>query len=119
MKNLEQIRAKNAFEAVKEYKSFKGDGDGDIVKKVPTQIRDNGFLAAMAFAMYKGKGYEDVFNAIITHLPDVNCSFGLPYNEGVEAFFKKLVEKDSDTLRAITAEALAYLNYLRRFAKGS
>ena len=111
MKNLEQIRAKNALEAAENgsYK-FSGPGDGDIVKKVPTMIMENGLLAAMAFAVEdKNKsGYEDVFKACLKHL-----SVG----KEVKEYLSDLTTKDSSELRAVTSEIMAYLNYLRRFAK--
>lgn len=111
IKNLEQIRAKNALSA----NIGGGAGDGDAVaKKVPTMIRENGFLGAMAFAKEKGVGYADVFNAIITHLAEVNRLPGT--RRDFDGFFADLCAADAHKLRAITAEAMAYLNYLRRFA---
>ncbi len=112
MKNLEQIRAKNALD---EKTIGKGAGDGDsVAKKVPTMIRENGFLGAMAFAREKGAGYADVFNAIIRHLKSVKQ---LPDTAAdMDGVLTYLCGKDAQTLRAVTAEAMAYLNYLRRFA---
>jgi len=108
MKNLEQIRAKDAFEAANNsaYK-FNGKNGGDIVKKVPTMILENGLLAALAFSLETGKGYEDVFKACITHLGK---------NLSLDKFLEELINNDSSNLRAVTAEIMAYLNYLRRFA---
>lgn len=121
MKNYEQIRAKNAFEAATDPKNdFSGVKDSKtIAKKVPTQIRENGFLGALAFAIETKKGYETVFKAILKHLPDVDCDFGISCNGSLESFFNDLCKKNPDVLRAITEESIAYLNYLRRFAKGS
>lgn len=122
MKNFEQIRAANAFAAAtkKEKYNFAGVNDGaTVAKRVPTQIRENGFLGAMAFAIETKKGYETVFEAILAHLPTVKCDFGLPCNSGIQIFFNALAQEDADVLRAVTAESLAYLNYLRRFAKGN
>ena len=111
MKNFEQIRAKNALNVV----IGKGENDGDsIAKKVPAMIRENGFLGALAFAKEKGKGYADVFNALIRHLKSVGK---LPDSVAdIDGLFKHLCDRDAATLRAVTAEAMAYLNYLRRFA---
>ena len=66
MKNLDQIRAKNALEAAHN-KRFKGINDGDVVKKVPAMIQQNGLLGALAFAIDKEKGYKDVLDACIEH----------------------------------------------------
>ncbi len=110
MKNLEQFRAKHALAATI---GEGADGGDSVAKKVPAMIRTNGFLGAMAFAKEKGKGYADVFNAIIKHLAGIGQLHGLPTD--FDGFLKGLCETDVATLRAITAESLAYLNYLRRF----
>ncbi len=108
--NLDQIRALNAIKV----KIGGGtDGGANIAKKVPAMIRENGFIAAMAFAKETGAGYKDVFNAIILHLHDIKQNHGLPDN--FDGFLAGLCSKDSAVLRAVTAEAMAYLNYLRRF----
>ncbi|NOY80078.1 MAG: type III-B CRISPR module-associated protein Cmr5 [Kiritimatiellaeota bacterium] len=119
MKNLDQIRAKNALAAADT--GYKGVNEGEVVKKVPTMIRENGILGALAFAAerndkgkLKNEGHYSVFGAIITHLrsvkriPDASMT--------VEQFIEHLAEVDATQLREITAETMAYLNYLRRFA---
>lgn len=112
MKNFEQIRAKNALSR----KIGTGTGGGDsVAKKVPVMIRDNGIIAAAAFALETKAGYEDVFNAVIAHLADQDIKL-LNTKMQLNAFIDYLVSVDSDSLRAITAETMAYLNYLRRFA---
>jgi CRISPR/Cas system CMR-associated protein Cmr5 small subunit len=117
MKNLEQIRAKNALAAARSIGGGKNDGE-NIAKKVPTMIRENGILGAAAFAAETGKGYESVFNAIIAHLADPHIKkIGAACS--LQDFVAWLAGHESVTaarLRAITAETMAYLNYLRRFA---
>ena len=115
MRNLEQIRAQNAYAA----KDMIGTGAGGgraVAKKVPAQIITNGFLGALAFAIEDNGGYLTVFNAIIKHLHDAKLDCGITATDP-SAFLDALSQKDAATLRAITAEAMAYLNYLRRFAK--
>lgn len=110
MKNLEQIRAKNALNA----SIGTGKDGGDMIaKKVPAMIIENGFLGAFAFAIENGKGYLDVFNAIVAHLVEVGL---VPPTKRTYGHF---CEIDANALRVITAEAMAYLNYLRRLAKAS
>ncbi|MGN0835322.1 MAG: type III-B CRISPR module-associated protein Cmr5 [Candidatus Spyradosoma sp.] len=112
-------------------------------KKVPTMILDNGILAAAAFALEKdkdkskgkgyadvfdavialekdkdkskGKGYADVFDAVVAHLADPEIGL-LDKQLKPEDFIGHLAAVPSDELRRITAETMAYLNYLRRFA---
>lgn len=112
--NLEQIRAQNAFKA---YTSgtFSGKNNGEVVKKIPTMIRENGFLGALAFAIEKKAGYEDAFLVIIEHLKNLEL-IGNNINN-CDDFLKLLVSKPSGRLRRVTVETMAYLNYLRRFAK--
>ena len=113
MKNLDQIRAKNALEAAKTIGQG-AEGGENVAKKVPTMIRENGILGAAAFAKETGKGYEDVFGAVITHLREVKRIPDAPMS--VEQFIEHLTDVDATQLRAVTAETMAYLNYLRRFA---
>lgn len=116
MKNLEQIRAINAAKAAPSIGTG-NEGGRTVAKKVPAQIIQNGFLGALAFAIEnKGSGYENTFKAILVHLKSAKLDHGLPCDD-LQSFLNALCEKDASTLRAVTAEALAYLNYLRRFAK--
>ena len=119
MKNLEQIRAKNALLAAKE--SIKGKNDGEVVKKIPAMIQQNGFIGALAFVIEDSKksiesGYAKTFRAIIKHLADHDIGL-YAGTEDLDAFASWLCSKQSDTLRVVTAEAMAYLSILRRFAK--
>ncbi len=119
MRNLEQIRAKNALAAAPTIGRGVGGGRA-VAKKVPAMIIDNGFVGAMAFAVEDAdkNGYQSVFKAILIHLKDAGMMYGITKDENnLSGFLRELCEKDAVILRAITAEALAYLNYLRRFAK--
>jgi CRISPR-associated protein Cmr5 len=125
MKNLEQIRAANALKAGQNGE-FRGVNDGEIVKKIPAMIRQNGLLATLAFAVEcndKGKlkheGHHDVWKAIIEHLADGGIG-RLTRNCMPDEFIKHLSTSEkatSESLRDLTEEILAYLNYLRRFAR--
>lgn len=115
MRNLEQVRAKNAYDWRDRIGTGK-EGGRAVAKKVPAQIIQNGFLGALAFAIEnKGSGYENVFKAILDHLCKAGLNQRLPC-DSLQGFLDALCVKDADTLRAVTAESLAYLNYLRRFA---
>lgn len=115
MKNFEQIRAKNALEWKDKIGGGK-DGSDSVAKKVPVMILDNGIIAAAAFALEKGVGYENVFNAVINHLADRKI-VPLSSSMSLKDFISHLVNCSSNELRLITAETMAYLNYLRRFAE--
>ena len=115
VRNLEQIRAKNAYAARDEIGTGK-EGGRAVAKKVPAMIVANGFIGALAFAIEDNGGYLTVFKAIIGHLHDAHLNCGIGATEP-GSFLDELCGRDADTLRAVTAESLAYLNYLRRFAK--
>lgn len=120
MKNLEQVRAKNADHAVKEGVRGRGVEDGDALSGFPALIVNNGLLATLSYSISKKDkgGYKEICDAVAAHLADplVGLLKGKqPTREGLRDF---LAEQDSDILRRCTAETLAYLNYLRRFAKG-
>lgn len=115
VRNLEQIRAKNAYAARDKIGTGK-EGGRAVAKKVPAMIVANGFIGALAFAIEDNGGYLTVFKAIIGHLHDAHLNCGIGATEP-GSFLDELCGRDADTLRAVTAESLAYLNYLRRFAK--
>jgi CRISPR type III-B/RAMP module-associated protein Cmr5 len=125
MKNMDQIRAENALKAA-DTVTFAGAEGGGIVKKVPTMIRENGLLGALAFACekkadgkYKNGDHHKVFEKISVHLKDVRIA-SVPANVGTSAddLLRHVVQVSSAQLRAVTDESMAYLSFLRRFAAG-
>ena len=115
MPNLEQIRAKNAYAARESIGTGK-EGGRAVAKKVPAMIIANGFIGALAFAIEDNGGYLTVFKAVVKHLHDAHLNCGIEATAPAR-FLDELCRRDADTLRAVTNEAIAYLNYLRRFAK--
>lgn len=120
---LEQGRAAKAYDYVlegaklsksKEYKSY--------LKKMPMLIKTNGLGAAVAFAFSKGS---------TNGTPDVNNPWGLIFKQLQEWIIEKkllssetknlalqLTMVDSATYKAVTNEAIALINWMRRFADG-
>jgi len=121
-RNLEQIRARNALQAADSIGKGK-EGGRAVAKKVPTQIVQNGFLGALAFAIESSNngqddknGYGNTFKALQKHLKDVGKDLGVCGGD-LKSFLDGLCRKSADELRTVTDEAICYLNYLRRFAK--
>ena len=117
MKNLDQIRAGNAIRH--RDAAVSGKEGGEVVKKVPTMIVGNGLLAAAAFAEEQkaDSGYRKVFeDCILPHLKTRQVGLNVPAQD-LRSFIEYLSASDSATLRAVTAETIAFLNYLRRFVK--
>lgn len=128
MKNFEQLRSKHALAASEH--SFHGRNDGDIIKKIPTIIQQNGFLGALAFAIEDEtrvrrqnannvSGYAQAMKAILTHLQSPEVALCPADVQELRPFAKWLCsdERDASELRVITAEAMAYMNVLRRYAR--
>ncbi|MBQ7649626.1 MAG: type III-B CRISPR module-associated protein Cmr5 [Victivallales bacterium] len=111
MQNLEQIRAMNALNASRNFDP-KGENGGDVVKKVPAMIQQNGLLGAIAFALDDNAGHKEVLEGAIAHYAQLDKEAP----SGIGDFTNWIIVQDSAKLRAATTEILAYLNYYRRFA---
>lgn len=119
MKNLEQIRARNALAAAKNPKlQITGQQGGEVIKKIPSMVMNHGFLATGAFGLgEKQKGWEDAFTAIAQHLADPDIALVPKDKTDAESLLTYLTSDDanSEKLKLVTNEAMAWLNYARRF----
>lgn len=104
MKNLDQKRAAHALKAA-------GDIKKEDVNKVPALVINNGLLAAAAFAKAKKGGLEQVFVELTDYLKKEQKI------EGDDLIDYLTTKGDSTDLQIVTDEALAYLSFLKRFAK--
>ena len=109
MKNLEQIRAKNAMCQPNE-KSLV-----DTAKAMTTMIMDNGLLATSAFAREKGGEYQQVTETIYKHLADAEIHL-ITRPASIDEFIRLLCNMEAVQLRLITAETMAFMNYMRRLS---
>ncbi len=129
VKRADRERAKYAFMCVKdlndgvkksEYKSY--------VKSFPMMILQNGFGNAIAFAYSKSKdkkGEHTSWAWVLWHLRcwlegDTDSSNGLnSFDNKIKTFIEnRILKTDSSTYRKLEKEAVALLNWLRRFAEG-
>ncbi|MBN2684870.1 MAG: hypothetical protein JXR40_06285 [Pontiellaceae bacterium] len=107
MQNLEQKRAAHALEMCRRFK-FETKNESDVVKPMTTMVLDCGMLPSMAYALDNSdRAHEEVFKAFIDYRGS---------RLSVKDYLEHLAKADSATLRAITAEFMAYVRYLRRFA---
>lgn len=113
---LQQKRAQNAWEAVEavDKQSFK-EYYGSLVRGLPAMIQTNGLAHTLAFLKSKGKAHHqsayDTLGAwVISQLKQPDKQDLLTY----------LLECQTNDYRRATTEALAYLQWLKRFveAKG-
>jgi CRISPR-associated protein Cmr5 len=114
--NLEQVRAKHALDRATDVK--KQDSEGDCLSGYPSLVINNGLLATLAFSLDKEKQHIRVANAVAYHLHKMGTlpqtGNGAP---SAGTLRDALTKADSHTLRRATSEALAFLSYLKRFAK--
>jgi CRISPR type III-B/RAMP module-associated protein Cmr5 len=116
MQNLEQIRAAAALLVAE--KTTKAD-----VNKLPAMIISNGLLATTAFANEntgtKRPKMAAVMNGVAAHL--ANGVHGLTVLKGcanASAMLERLsTQATSAELQHATAEALAFIGFVKRFAK--
>ena len=113
MKNLEQIRAAAALGPAEKL-------DKSAVNKLPAMILSNGLLATIAFCNSEsdGKNRNDMdiaLRATAGHL--VERRLLASGCDSLPTMIKDLTARDSAQLQRVTDEALAFIGYLRRFAK--
>lgn len=120
MKNLEQIRAAKALTVAE--KTAKAD-----VNKLPAMIIGNGLLATIAFANEKNdKGQPRrpamlaVMNGVAEHLASPAIAI-VPGAKNADSLIKRLSDPENPQanslqLQRATAEALAFIGYVKRFA---
>lgn len=113
---IENGRAIFAFEAVKKakeggVKDFKAYRS--YVKKMPSLIQVNGFGQALAFCFQKGKEYDAIYSTLRDWLKE-------KYKDKFKdkEFVEVVISLSSAEYRAWTMEALALLNWMRKFADG-
>ncbi len=121
MKNLDQIRAQNAL--LHKDRIAASQGGGDAISGFPMLVKTDGLLAALAFACEwknqqqgtrKHPGEHTVATAITEHLRHEQNPITTAPN--ADALITALASANTDVcLRRATAEALAFLNYLKRF----
>ncbi len=111
----EQDRAKFAHERVQRNRSDGKAGEyRQIVVGLPAMIQQCGLGQTMAFLASKGKGHHALA------LADVEEWLKrFDFARGAQGVLKALMDGDSRGYRMATVEALAYLQWLKRFAEAA
>ena len=121
MKNLEQIRARNALNFAEQKRGQLGGKEGGkVITKLPSLILNHGLLATAAYSYTEdARAWELIFDAIASHLADAEIRILPPQANGREKMMAFLTGNDatSETLKLATAEAMAWLAFARRFVK--
>ena len=126
MKTLAQIRAKNALDhKTTVQQALSQSGQGDALSGFPMLIKTDGLLAALAFAVERKHNQQDqlvpkhqahlvIAVVVASHLSSDRV--GICDAQNADDLVEELAHaEDNSQLRRATAEALAFLNYLKRF----
>ncbi|MFA0735088.1 MAG: hypothetical protein OGMRLDGQ_001588 [Candidatus Fervidibacter sp.] len=116
LRTLEQERAKHAWDCVQEVKDKPFAGDyRTIAVKVPSLIVTNGLGQTLAFLKAKGKGEPgNEHEVLYRHLADW---VGRKVNADGDLLSWLVNTATSQQYRLATMEALALLQWLKRFAE--
>lgn len=121
MQNLNQIRARHVIAFANDPTiDIKGQNGGEVIKKIPPVIMNNGILSALAYAQdEKNKGWKAVFDGIAVHLAsqEICCVPDVVYNSSMLLEHLTETTTTSAELREVTAEAMAWLDFARRLVK--
>lgn len=121
MQNLEQIRARNALARAGEVRTR--NNEGNALSGYPSLITNNGLLATVAFSIQKGDQMQRIADAIGYHLSNLGdgaqqTNLLQEHPADASGMLAKLSAANADAflLQRCTAESLAFLAYLKRFA---
>jgi CRISPR-associated protein Cmr5 len=107
---LEQLRAQDAWNQCANYTKE----HVNIAKGLPALIMNSGLLQVLAFCHEKGKANEMVATHLRTWL---NQRFnGVNRDPGFEFFMQSLLKASPSDYQAITAEAFAWLRWMRQMS---
>lgn len=119
--NLEQVRAVRALKDAENIIAHRSPSDGDQLSGYYSLIITNGLLATFAYSAAKGGEYRLIAESLLGHLHALQQAALVP-GEPVPTELMKAIDHistkaDNDLLCMMTAESMAYLNYLKRFGR--
>jgi len=115
-RSLEQERAKKAWEYVRQVKEEKYAKEyGQLAKSAPADIQANGLGQTLAF--WRAKAKKDAhYKALLDHASAwVMGQMKQQHRDGLLCWI--MAKASTDDYRRATAEAIAFLNWLKRFAE--
>lgn len=123
--NLEQVRAKAAFECASTLDRNLHKDFLSLARSLPAMFQGNGLLATWAFLLSKEKRevhYKKVLQVMVAHLRWSDFGFGIDSNDTAESLFLTKWTGGSSTmsptrLMALTAEAIVFSGWLKRAAE--
>lgn len=109
-RDLDRCRAEAAWKAVQEIAATDKEY-GSLAREMPTLIQVNGLAQTLAFLKAKNKTHHQ---KMFQHLSDWVCQ-QLRLRQG--DLLEHILGMDSQLYRRATAESLAFLQWLKRFAE--
>lgn len=120
-RTIEQKRAERALKCVQEVKtdsSIKSSEYVTLAKRAPANIQTNGLGQTLAFWRSKGKGKRgDASETIYQDVSIWVCERMKWSTENDKHLLVHLTECSTADYRRATVEAMAFLNWLKRFAE--
>jgi CRISPR-associated protein Cmr5 len=111
MATLEQQRARHAWEKAQQGIAQHGKDYANDAKGLPALIMNSGLMQVMAFCHHKDERHE----TLAQHLRDwLHQQCGTP--QDFEGFMQHLMGAEPRRFQMITAEAFAWLKWLRQMA---
>jgi CRISPR-associated protein Cmr5 len=123
--NIEKKRMEIAFLETENIKNQKTAKEFEsYVNKVPAFIHTNGVGNTFAYLAGQKKTWTKVVDAIFKWLNNESSGFSSKLtkaqgNTNAEKLLDFVIELTENEIRALTIELLAYLNWLRKFAKAN
>lgn len=120
IRNLDQERAKHAWEAVQSATKLKDDAPkkyGREAKKMPVRIMTAGLGQALAFIEAKAEKHKELRNLHADLTRWVFEGRKLKKAGETKTLLETVIRSDATFLRMATDEVLAYLQWLNRFAE--
>ena len=116
MQTLQQQRAKHALDQVKSWVDLKADSKLKLkarCSELPFMIHANGLGQAAAF--FKSKKDKDGYNVVFAALQSWLLQTGRPF-EKKNDLMQAIVEGDLHAYRMAQAEAMQYMDWVKKFA---
>lgn len=118
---LEQRRAEQAYTDVKQIDDARNTslqkGYSSLARKAPAMIQSNGLGQTLAFLRAKAGHKQQGEHWLLYHHLSTWITGQMPPKQSSDNLLEWVITQDSQVYRQATTEALAYLNWLKRWAE--
>lgn len=110
---LQQQRAASAWQMIEQVPKAEQGKYGSLVRGLPALIQSDGLGQTLAFLLAKGKGSKNAHQLAYDQL----SAWVTKQLDAKERLLDFILKADTATYRRATTEALAYLQWIKRFAE--